>query len=263
MNNIHQSLKSMAVDIDSLSPLEGNPRVGNVDAIMASYSEFGQVKPIVARKNEDGTSTVIAGNHQLEAAKALGWDEIAVVFLDADDKRAIAFALADNRTMELGYTEPELLTDMLLDISEFYPELLEDLGWDEFELAAIESESIIDEHRAASGIEDGFDAELEQSRKNYEAAASSIKTMIEQDKDGENRIVAPSNLDHNDIATRGSTIAVPGAAPQAAVQYTLVFDNSDQQAVWYKFIKWLRSDPEFVGNTTAEKLISFIDSRMP
>jgi len=143
MNNIHQSLKSMAVDIDSLSPLEGNPRVGNVDAIMASYSEFGQVKPIVARKNEDGTSTVIAGNHQLEAAKALGWDE--------------------------------------------------------FELAAIESESIIDEHRAASGIEDGFDAELEQSRKNYEAAASSIKTMIEQDKDGENRIVAPSNLDHNDI----------------------------------------------------------------
>ena len=125
MNNIHPSLKSMAVSVDALTPLEGNPRVGNVDAIMASYSEFGQVKPIVARKNDDGSATVIAGNHQLEAAKALGWDKIAVIFLDADDKKAIAFALADNRTMELGYTEPELLTDMLLEISDYYPELLE------------------------------------------------------------------------------------------------------------------------------------------
>ena len=47
MSGIHPSLKSLAVDIDSLDYLEGNPRIGNVEAIMASYSEFGQVKPIV------------------------------------------------------------------------------------------------------------------------------------------------------------------------------------------------------------------------
>ena len=117
MSGIHPSLKSLAVDIDTLDYLEGNPRIGNVEAIMASYTEFGQVKPIVAKKNEDGTATVIAGNHQLEAAVNLGWEQIAVIFLEADDKKAIAFALADNRTMELGYTEPELLTDMLLEIS--------------------------------------------------------------------------------------------------------------------------------------------------
>jgi hypothetical protein len=264
MNGIHPSLKSLAIDIDTLDYLEGNPRIGNVEAIMASYSEFGQVKPIVAKKNEDGTATVIAGNHQLEAAVNLGWEQIAVIFLDADDKKAIAFALADNRTMELGYTEPELLTDMLLEISEYYPDLLDGLGWDEFELASMESDMIIEQARM-----DNAEEEIPQTReqiaeqKVYDDAVDSIKGMVQKDGSGENRIVANSNLDHSDIATRGSTIAVPGSAPQAAVQYTIVFDNADQQALWYKFIKWLRSDPAVDGDTTAEKLINFIDPHMP
>lgn len=264
MSGIHPSLKSLAVDIDSLDYLEGNPRIGNVEAIMASYSEFGQVKPIVAKRNEDGTATVIAGNHQLEAAINLGWEQIAVIFLDADDKKAIAFALADNRTMELGYTEPELLTDMLLEISEYYPDLLDGLGWDEFELASMESDMIIEQARM-----DNAEEEIPQTReqvaeqKVYDEAVDSIKGMVQKDDSGENRIVANSNLDHSDIATRGSTIAVPGSAPQAAVQYTIVFDNADQQALWYKFIKWLRSDPAVDGDTTAEKLINFIDPHMP
>jgi hypothetical protein len=264
MSGIHPSLKSLAVDIDTLDYLEGNPRIGNVEAIMASYTEFGQVKPIVAKKNEDGTATVIAGNHQLEAAVNLGWEQIAVIFLEADDKKAIAFALADNRTMELGYTEPELLTDMLLEISEYYPDLLDGLGWDEFELASMESDMIIEQARA-----DNRDEEVPQTReeaaeqKVFDDAVDSIKDMVQRDDSGENRIVANSNLDHSDIATRGSTVAVPGSAPQAAVQYTIVFDNADQQAQWYKFIKWLRSDPAVDGDTTAEKLISFIDPHVP
>jgi hypothetical protein len=47
----------MAVSVESLSPLENNPRVGNIDAIMASYSEFGQVKPIVAKKISSSLAT--------------------------------------------------------------------------------------------------------------------------------------------------------------------------------------------------------------
>lgn len=264
MSGIHPSLKSLAVNIETLDYLEGNPRIGNVDAIMASYQEFGQVKPIVAKKNEDGTATVIAGNHQLEAAINLGWEEIAVIFLEADDKKAIAFALADNRTMELGYTEPELLTEMLLEISEYYPELLDGLGWDEFELASMESEMIIEQASIDNRDEEiPKTKEQVEEQKIYDDAVDSIKGMVEKDSSGENRIVANSDLDHSDIATRGSTIAVPGSAPQAAVQYTIVFDNADQQAQWYKFIKWLRSDPAVDGDTTAEKLINFIDPHMP
>lgn len=256
-NGIHPSLMSMAVDIEELSPLEGNPRVGNVSAIMSSYEEFGQVKPIVARRNDDGTATVIAGNHQLEAARALGWDKIAVVFLDADDKRAIAFAIADNRTMELGYTEPELLEDLLLDISEYYPELLEGLGWDEFEMASIESSSMIDDMR--DSIPNSSDAIPQIIKKDESPASSEVKHLVEEDEDGERVITASSEMDHSDIAVRGSTVAVPGAAPKAVVQYTIVFDDADQQSRWYTFIRWLKSNPSIDGSTTAERIINFID----
>ena len=252
-SNIHKSLLSLAVPIESLSPLENNPRVGNVEEIVSSYSEFGQIKTIVAKKNEDGKSTVIAGNHQLEAAKALGWDKSAVVFLDADDKRAIAYALADNRTMELGYTEPELLLDMIVSISDFYPELLEDMGWDEFEIASYESDAVL------AKIEN----ENIETKKEFTVAqqetAREIDNLVQKTEDGEMRIVADNQMNHEDIAIRGSTVAMPGAAPSAAVQVPLVFDNSDQQKKWYRFITWLRNNPSIDGSTTGQKLLNFID----
>ena len=251
----------MAVDIDTLLPLERNPRVGDVHAIAASYAEFGQVKPIVAKKNDDGTATVIAGNHQLEAAKMLGWDKVAVVYLEGDDSRAVAFALADNRTVELGYSEPEILYELISAVSDDYPELLEGLGWDEFEIAEYEQEAFRNSSEMSTSGSyvtpvliprdseiQGFDdvAELQQQQ-----------FTVTRDNEGERRIVAPSSSDQNDIAIRGSTMA-NGAAQQAVVQFTIVFDNPSQQSRWYEFIRWLKSDPAIVGNTTAERLMDFI-----
>lgn len=92
------ALESLQVPIDDVHQLPGNPRRGDVDAVAASLQRFGQRKPIVARA--DGTIT--AGNHTWQAAKQLGWDSIAVVRIDDDDATASAFALADNRTAELG-----------------------------------------------------------------------------------------------------------------------------------------------------------------
>lgn len=252
-NGIHDSLKSLATDLSALVPLDGNPRIGDVDAIMASYREFGQVKPIVARKNDDGTATVIAGNHQLMAASQLGWDKIAVVFLEADDRRAIAFAIADNRTMELGYTEPELLEELLSEISTEYPELLEELGWDEFDMAEIEHTNLRNSSDLSStGV---YTTPVINEQPKFD---DPVKLHVEEDEDGERKIVASPNADHRDVAVRGSTISAP--APQAVVQYTIVFDNTDQQATWYDFIRFLRNDPAISGATTAERLIYFIQS---
>ena len=66
MDNIHHSLQSLAIDIDKLSFLEGNPRQGDVEAVAKSYKQFGQRKPIVATTDY----VVIAGNHQLAAARS-------------------------------------------------------------------------------------------------------------------------------------------------------------------------------------------------
>lgn len=279
-NGIHESLSALAVDIDTLTPLEGNPRRGNVEAIMASYREFGQIKPIVIRPNSNGTATVIAGNHQLEAAKNLGWDKIAAVPYDVDDRQAIAFALADNRTMELGYTEPELLEEVVLELSDYYPELMEGLGWDEFAAAEIEQKIIRQDNQVVepgSGFmppviltngsngfdriddEDEYEEELPASRSNTPTPAIDRNAVsITTTDDGQQRISARPGVDQDDAVVRGSTTVTPGSAPQAIVQYTLVFDNPEQQRRWYDFIKWLRSDPAVVGVTTAEKLMDFI-----
>lgn len=256
-NGIHESLLPLAVDVDNLLLLEGNPRIGDVDAIMASYQEFGQVKPIVAKRNDDGTATVIAGNHQLQAAMNLGWDKIAVVFLDADDKRAIAYAIADNRTMELGYTEPELLDSLIIEVSELYPELLEGLGWDEFEIAEIGYENDRNSTELSeTGVYSPPIMIETQTPPTREEAARVLH--IAENTEGERRIVADPSADQRDVAVRGSTVS--GNTPRAVVQYTIVFDSPHQQTKWYDFIKWLKSDPGTDGSTTAERLINFIES---
>lgn len=94
------------VPIDTLNLLPGNPRRGDLTAIEQSLQRFGQRYPIVVRDGQ-----VIAGNHRLQAATNLGWSDIVVV--DADDlteDEAKAFALADNRTGDLGdYDDTALL----------------------------------------------------------------------------------------------------------------------------------------------------------
>jgi DNA modification methylase len=99
---IAPDLAGLAVPLETLDPLGENPRRGDVEAVMASYRQFGQRKAIVARHTAGGRGEVTAGNTQLAAATALGWREIAVVWCDDDDLTATAWALADNHTAELG-----------------------------------------------------------------------------------------------------------------------------------------------------------------
>jgi hypothetical protein len=107
-------LKQLAEPITKLRPLPGNPRVGDVDAIVASLGEFGQRKPVVATR--DGV--VIAGNHTLAAAQRLGWSQLAVVWVDDDERTASAFALADNRTGDLGIYNDRALADLIATVAD-------------------------------------------------------------------------------------------------------------------------------------------------
>ena len=257
--NVHPSIHDLLVDISSLSPLDGNPRKGNVDAIMSSYKEFGQIKPIVIRPNDDGTSTVVAGNHQVQAAKKLGWTHIAAVKLDADDQKAIAFALADNRTNELGYSDSNLVFELLSEVQDSYTDLLDGLGWDEFEIA------YYDEHATKSKYE-SIGSESQSGFVVPEISAPVVPSpdhfsaMVRQDEDGEHKIIAGNNADHEDAAIRGSTVVTPGAAPKAVVQYTIVFEDSEQQKRWYDFIRWLKLQTGYEGATVSQKLMAFIDA---
>ncbi len=121
---ILDQLAGLAVPVDSLTTLPGNPRRGDVGAVAKSLAKFGQRKPIVV----DGSGTIIAGNHTYAAAVELGWAEIAVVRVNDDDVTAKAFALADNRTGDLGTYDDDLLLDALYEVRD-YADLLDAAGY--------------------------------------------------------------------------------------------------------------------------------------
>lgn len=134
--NIVPGLEHLAFPVEKLTPLPGNPRRGDVAAVARSYATFGQRKPIVARHEGDG-GIVIAGNHQLAATQKLAWTHIAVVWVDDDDITAKAFALADNRSADLGTYDDENLLAMLRSVHNADMELFEATAYDDEALAAL------------------------------------------------------------------------------------------------------------------------------
>jgi hypothetical protein len=107
---IHKTIAALAVPIDEVREREKNPRRGNLDAIKESLEVNGQYRPVVVNKR---TGEVLAGNHTLKAAKALGWPEIAATFVDADEEQAARIVLIDNRANDLAEYDDRELADLL------------------------------------------------------------------------------------------------------------------------------------------------------
>lgn len=112
---LHQ-LTTEYASVAALKPHPDNPRRGQVEAIKESLEKTGQYRPIVVSR---ATGHVLAGNHTLKAAIALGWDQIAVNYLDdltpEQEKRIL---LADNRTADMGGYDDEALLKALQDLAE-------------------------------------------------------------------------------------------------------------------------------------------------
>ena len=128
MSEIAKDLQPLAVKLTKLKAAEHNPRKGDVDSIAKSYERFGQRKPIVARK---GSGEIIAGNHQYQAAVKLGWSEIAVVWVEDDEKTATAYSVADNRIGQLGEWD---LEELVFAFDEIAPEDLASIGFSTVEV---------------------------------------------------------------------------------------------------------------------------------
>ena len=100
------------VPIDRLMHDPSNARThnkANIAAIKGSLAKFGQQKPIVVTKD----NIVIAGNGTLEAARELGWKEIAVVYTKLSGPEAMAYGLSDNRTTDMSTWDTGMLGHQL------------------------------------------------------------------------------------------------------------------------------------------------------
>jgi site-specific DNA-methyltransferase (adenine-specific) len=112
-------MKIESLAIEALTPDPTNARQHdekNLKAIEGSLTMFGQRKPIVITE----AGVIVAGNGTVAAAKNLGWEKIDAVRVPADwtADQVKAFALADNRTAELGKWDTKVLNAQLLEFVE-------------------------------------------------------------------------------------------------------------------------------------------------
>ncbi len=162
---ILDSLKPLAVPLASLTPDPRNARVHpprNLEALRTSLRAYGQRKPLVARRAD---RRIVAGNGLWQAAKDLGWTEIAVVFVEDDEATATGYALMDNQSALLAEWDPGILGDLVVELraADFDLDLT---GFDQVELdafagndgAPVDAEPQIDraeELRVKWGVETG------------------------------------------------------------------------------------------------------------
>jgi ParB-like chromosome segregation protein Spo0J len=122
-------LRIETVNVNSLTQDPANARKHdekNLKAIADSLKLFGQRKPLTVTPD----SIVVTGNGTLEAAKSLGWTEIAIARTPVgwSWEQIRAWALADNRTAELAEWDDKVLADQLLELDANGWEL-EELGF--------------------------------------------------------------------------------------------------------------------------------------
>lgn len=108
------NLQVTSVPLADLKPWPGNARQGDVGAIVESLRHHGQYRPLVVQAS---TGHVIAGNHTLQAARELGWQDIAVTMLDVDDDQAQRINIVDNRTQDLATNDEYALAQLLRDLA--------------------------------------------------------------------------------------------------------------------------------------------------
>jgi ParB-like chromosome segregation protein Spo0J len=119
------------VALKDLKRFPNNPREGDIGAISESLRILGQYRPVVVNKRNN---QILKGNHTAAAASALGWTEIAVVYVDVDEDQATKIVLADNRTADKATYDNDLLLSTIAKLDS-----LEGSGFDDEDVADIAS----------------------------------------------------------------------------------------------------------------------------
>jgi hypothetical protein len=105
------------VPVGSLKEFPMNPRKNDeaAEQLARLMGEYGFVIPIIA--TPDGT--IRAGHTRIKAARKQGMKEVPVIFVDfGDEKKAVAFSLADNKSHEWSEWDFPKLKDIMVEIDD-------------------------------------------------------------------------------------------------------------------------------------------------
>lgn len=112
-----EKLEIQYVPIESLKEFPMNPRRNDAaaESLAKLMGEYGFVIPIVATL--DGT--IRAGHTRIKAARKQGMTEVPVIFVDfGDEKKAVAFSLADNKSHEYSEWDFPKLKDLVVELDD-------------------------------------------------------------------------------------------------------------------------------------------------
>ena len=108
------NVSTETVDIQLLKHHPRNANKGDVEAIRASLAVNGWYGSVVVNQK---TNHILAGNHRVMAAKALGWSSVPVTWIDVTPEEELRILLADNRTTRLGDDDKTMLADILSELA--------------------------------------------------------------------------------------------------------------------------------------------------
>lgn len=162
---IDPQIQALAVDIGELYPDPANLNKHgetSINSKMASLRRFGQVRPVLALS--DGR--VIAGCGLFEAARRLGWQQIACIRSDklsSNPTEATAYGIADNRLARLSEMDEIELGRVLEALSE--QDAADGLGYDGDDIAALIAVAQVEEASSLEESGGGDDDEEEPESK--------------------------------------------------------------------------------------------------
>jgi hypothetical protein len=125
---ISPQLRALAIPVEGLHPDPWNAKthpIVNMDALRASLKKFGQMLPFIVQKKG---MVVRVGNARLQVARELGWTHVAAVVTEDPDAVAAAFAIAENRSAELGSWDYKHLATLIEELQG--EDVLDAIGFD-------------------------------------------------------------------------------------------------------------------------------------
>ena len=154
MSKIISQLLPLAISIDKIRSITRNARLHpheNLAALKVSLETYGQRKPIVVNNR---TGYIEAGNGLFIAAKALGWQEIAAIYVNDDNETASAFGLMDNQSALLADWDLPNLREIITELNSKDLDLFS-TGFSDDEINALLSPESL-EHNMSSQISKGY-----------------------------------------------------------------------------------------------------------
>jgi len=109
---INLQIEQVAIDLLKHHPRNANN--GDVEAIKKSLAVNGWYGSVVVNT---GTKHILAGNHRVMAAKALGWETVPVQWVDVTPEEELRILVVDNRTTRIGQDDTTKITDILAELA--------------------------------------------------------------------------------------------------------------------------------------------------